>query len=244
MSSNTSARSAPQVVLASASPRRRQLLAAMTPDFRVAPADVDEARQGDETPGQMVRRLSLAKAHAAADLLSAREEPPTGGWLVIAADTIVVDGQPHGAILGKPADAGEARQMLRRLRDRRHWVYSGLAILAIQDNGAPHDAASPPTVACTPVIMRAYDDDELERYVASGDPLDKAGAYAVQHTDFRPIARLEGCYTNVVGLPMCHLYGALPAACRSAWRHPLESCPYAREHTGCPWAAAILAALL
>lgn len=129
--------------------------------------------------------------------------------------------------------------MLRHLRGRRHWVYSGLTILSPR-GAAPNEATLARVVACTPVIMRDYGDEELERYVASGDPLDKAGAYAVQHETFRPIARLEGCYANVVGLPMCHLYRSLAGHWGVALGHPLESCPYARQHAGCAWATAIL----
>jgi hypothetical protein len=107
-------------------------------------------------------------------------------------------------------------------------------------------------VVHTSVYMRAYSHAEIERYVASGDPMDKAGAYAIQHAHFAPIAHIAGCYANVMGLPMCHLYRALTDRWRSSStrphgdkpglqvRHPLDSCPYAIEHADCPWTGPIL----
>ena len=128
---------------------------------------------------------------------------------VVAADTAVVDGDE---ILGKPADAAEAAAMLRRLRGREHAVLTGVAVV---------DAATgrlETAVERTAVFMRAFTDDEIAAYVASGDPMDKAGAYAIQNRDFSPVARIAGCYANVVGLPLCTLacmlraLGASPAA--------------------------------
>ena len=137
--------------------------------------------------------------------------------------------------------------MLAWLRNKRHRVYTGLALLEAQlDRQCT-------LVAHTDVHMRPYSDDELLRYVASGDPLDKAGGYAIQHNGFAPIDHLDNCYANVMGLPMCHLYRALQDWCvqnrklqgvalaASVIRHPLACCPYALEHDGCPWAADILA---
>jgi predicted house-cleaning NTP pyrophosphatase (Maf/HAM1 superfamily) len=118
----------------------------------------------------------------------------------LAADTTVVDG---AEILGKPLDHGQARQMLERLRGRVHQVYTALAIWQ----------AGQLLVDCcaTEVPMRAYSDAEIDAYVASGDPMDKAGAYAIQHAGFHPVAELRGCYANVVGLPLCHLVRNLGA---------------------------------
>jgi septum formation protein len=214
----------PDIILASASPRRRQLLSALGVTFGVAPADVDESPLPGEHPHALARRLGQAKARVAAG--------QRRNALVIAADTLVVLG---GEILGKPASRAEALAMLSRLRGRRHLVDTGLAL---------HHAASGLSgvwVAETPVVMRTYGDDEMLRYVATGDPLDKAGAYAVQHDGFAPVARLEDCYANVVGLPLCHLYRALAVWGAPPPHHPLRVCPWAVERGGCEWANAILA---
>jgi septum formation protein len=172
-----------QFVLASASPRRRELLASLGVPFTVRAADVPEPLVADVPPAAQAEALALAKARAVA---------ADGAAVVLGADTIVVlDDRP----LGKPADAREARAMLRGLRARPHEVVTGLAVVA--PDGTVRTAH-----AATQVHMRAYDDDEIEAYIASGDPFDKAGAYAIQHPDFRPVARVEGCYCNVIGLPL------------------------------------------
>lgn len=212
-----------EIVLASASPRRRRLLSVLGVVFRIAPADVDESPRPGEPARALARRLACAKAAAVAERHA--------GALVIAADTLVV---LEGEILGKPTSPQEALAMLARLRGRRHLVDTGLALrhVAAGRSGA--------LVAETPVVMRAYDDEEMRRYVASGDPLDKAGAYAVQHDGFSPVARLEDCYANVVGLPLCHLYRVLADWGLAPPRHPLQVCPWAVEQGGCAWAEAIL----
>jgi MAF protein len=126
-----------------------------------------------------------------------------------------------GAILGKPNDADQARAMLRQLRGRSHQVLTALAVLQSRSDRLLTD------VCVTDVPMRAYTEAEIEAYVASGDPLDKAGAYAIQHAGFHPVASLAGCYANVVGLPLCHLARTLrklslppradlPQACQAA----------------------------
>ncbi len=211
------------LVLASASPRRRQLLAALGLTFHIAPADVDESFSPSADPRALALRLACAKARKVA------EQFPEA--LIIAADTLVV---LEGEILGKPGSPQEAVSMLERLRGRRHLVDSGFALwwALAHRQGA--------WVAETPVWMRPYRDEEIQRYVATGDPLDKAGGYAVQHEGFAPVERLEGCYANVVGLPLCHLYCALQGWGISPPRHPLEACPWAVEHSGCEWAGEIL----
>lgn len=211
-----------QIVLASQSPRRRELLAHMGLAFEVIVPEVDEAPRGDECPADLAARLCLAKASEVAALHA--------DAVIVAADTMVV---LDGAILGKPTSPAQAHEMLGRLRGRCHLVYSGLAVLS-----GKHRAVQ---TVVTPVYMRSYGTDEVRRYVASGDPMDKAGAYAIQHPEFEPVAKLDGCYTNVMGLPMCHLYRVL-----RDWKvpvpvHPLRGCPHARRH-GCHWAAAILGA--
>lgn len=184
----------PRLVLASASPRRRELLTALGMPFAVRAADVPEELPPQVPAASLAEELALAKARAVA-----REEPDA---LVLGADTIVVlDGQP----LGKPADAEEARQMLRALRGRAHEVVTGVAVVA-PEHVARVDHAR------TLVHMRCYTDSEVEAYIASGDPFDKAGAYAIHHPEFRPVARIEGCYCNVVGLPLWTVRRLLAAA--------------------------------
>jgi MAF protein len=180
------------LILASASPRRRQLFSLLEVPFTWLTADVEENRGHGERPEEMVCRLSQAKAEALA-----ADHPER---LIVAADTIVVlDGQ----VLGKPADADEAVAMLQRLRGREHLVFSGLAALS------PSAGQQATELAQTTVWMRPYSDGEISRYVASGDPLDKAGAYAIQHRAFNPVAYIQGCYASVMGLPLCHLMRAL-----------------------------------
>jgi MAF protein len=118
----------------------------------------------------------------------------------VAADTTVVDG---GQILGKPVDALDAESMLRRLRGREHQVFTALAVIRCSDKSLASDWC------VTDVPMRAYSDEEMHAYIATGDPLDKAGAYAIQHPDFKPVTGLKGCFANVMGLPMCHLVRTL-----------------------------------
>ncbi|TAK11296.1 MAG: septum formation protein Maf [Anaerolineae bacterium] len=205
------------LILASASPRRRQLLALGGWSFAVLAADVDEMPHPDEPPGDYVLRLAAEKARAVA-------AGSPQAWGVVAADTTVVDG---GQILGKPANAAEAEAMLRQLRGRTHQVLTGIAVLRLADGLLKTE------LAATDVPMRAYSDGEMHAYIASGDPFDKAGGYAIQHPEFRPVDALSGCYANVVGLPLCHLTRLLtglglppradvPAACQPALEY---DCP-------------------
>lgn len=181
------------ISLASNSPRRRQLIALGGWMFHVTPVEVNENPHPGETPREYVMRLAVDKALAASDTL--RPES-----IVVAADTTVADGNE---ILGKPLDASEAVKMLKQLRGRTHQVYTALAIL-------PFGSPEPMLDLCvTDVPMRNYSDDELYAYVATGDPLDKAGAYAIQHPRFRPAELSDGCFANVVGLPLCHLTRSL-----------------------------------
>lgn len=182
------------IVLASGSPRRQELLARLGLSYEVCVADVDEYRLPGETPEAMARRLSLAKARAVA--------PSRPRALIIAADTLVVVDQD---VLGKPADECDAHAMLVRLRNRAHRVITGLALVD------PTRRRESVEVVTTRVTMRDYSDDEIRRYIETGDPMDKAGAYAIQAADLHPVAHLEGSYTNVVGLPLCNLYHRLRA---------------------------------
>ncbi len=200
------------LLLASQSPRRRELLALLNLPFEVAAADIVETPQPGEPPHELVARLSRTKA------ISVDASP---GTLIVACDTLVA---LDGALLGKPGDADGAVAMLLRLRDRSHTVYSGVTLL---DNSAGRTLTE---VIETQVTMRPYSDAEIGAYVASGDPLDKAGAYAIQHAGFHPVAALRGCYANVMGLPLCRLAlllrawgveppGDVPAACQAYTGH-------------------------
>lgn len=199
------------LVLASNSPRRRQLMALGGWTFTLIPAAVDERPLPGEPPREYVLRLAEDKARTVAG------RAPQDA-LVIAADTAVVDGAD---ILGKPDDAQQAETMLRRLRGRSHQVYTALAVLRLTDGVLLSDLCQ------TEVPMRHYSDEEMAIYIASGDPFDKAGAYAIQHEEFRPVEHLSGCFANVMGLPLCHLTRTLkklgdpperdvPTACQAA----------------------------
>jgi len=181
------------LVLASNSPRRKQLIALGGWAFRVEPAQVDENPLPGEDPLAYVLRLAQSKARAVAERSLAED-------VILAADTTVVDG---GEILGKPSDRFEAETMLRRLRGRQHQVFTALAVLRLSDTSLVTDWC------VTDVPMRAYSDDEMQAYIATGDPLDKAGAYAIQHPDFKPVSELQGCFANVMGLPLCHVVRTL-----------------------------------
>lgn len=177
----------PLLILASNSPRRRQLLALAGWKFKVSAADVDESQRPNESPADYVLRLAEAKARAIrAD----------ADQIILAADTTVVDGMD---ILGKPKDSADAVAMLKRLRGHTHQVYSGIALLRHSDRLLLKD------ICVTDVPMRDYSDEEILAYVQTGDPLDKAGAYAIQHPEFHPVASMEGCFASVMGLPMCHV---------------------------------------
>ncbi|MBZ0277737.1 MAG: Maf family protein [Anaerolineae bacterium] len=187
-------------ILASSSPRRRELLASLGITFTIIKPDVDETQFDSEAPLDYVRRLSQAKADAVAESLKA----PVA---VLAADTVVILGadtlgvNDQGAVLGKPADAADARQMLQALRGRVHQVCTALTLIAVRPD-APEKSFRQTRVTCTDVTMRDYTDAEIDAYIATGDPFDKAGSYAIQHPVFMPVARISGSYTNVVGLPL------------------------------------------
>jgi septum formation protein len=175
------------LILGSNSPRRRQLLALTGWTFSVSAADVDESQYENENPTDYVLRLAETKARA----IEAKPDQ-----IVLAADTTVVDGAD---ILGKPADRDEATAMLRRLRGRTHQVYTGIAVFR------PRDGLLLKDLCVTDVPMRDYSDEEIRAYVETGDPLDKAGSYGIQHPEFQPVASLRGCFASVMGLPVCHV---------------------------------------
>jgi septum formation protein len=178
------------LVLASSSPRRRELLANAGIDFIVDPANVDETQHPDEAPLDFAVRLATEKAEAVARRHS-RD-------LVLGADTVVIVGLE---VLGKPADSADAHLMLRTLRGRTHQVSTAIALLA-RGKVSTH-------VETTAVSVGRITDEEIEDYVASGEPMDKAGAYAIQGRASRWISRIEGDYFNVVGLPVAALWRML-----------------------------------
>jgi septum formation protein len=206
-----------QLILASRSPRRRQLLAHLGLPFRVVIPQVEEdvAPPSSGQPEELAEALALAKAQAVAG--QERE------GIVIAADTMVVDGE---TILGKPADGAEAAETLRRLRAREHRVITGLAVV---DAGSGQREA---THVVTAVRMRPYSDGEIAAYVARGEPLDKAGAYAIQDEQFHPVASYDGCYCNVVGLPLKAVVLLLRRAGVDITSHSLEGLP--EQCAACP----------
>jgi len=185
-----------RLILASASPRRADLLRASGFDFEVRAADVDESVLAGEDAEAYARRVALAKARAVL--------PGAGGRPVLAADTVVV---VDGMILGKPRDAADAARMLGLVSGRTHEVLTAV-VLATGTDAPSIDTQ----VDRTRVEVRPLSPDEIARYVASGEPMDKAGAYAVQGLAGRFIARLEGSYANVVGLPVAQVEQMLKRA--------------------------------
>ncbi len=218
------------LILASASPRRRQLLGLIGLPFVARPAGIDETPRDGERPSDYVRRVAREKV---------KENPKSqipntkkaGGWeLIVAADTaVVIDGE----ILGKPRDREDAAAMLRKLRGRTHEVLSAIALVDVRDGQLREEFCR------SEVTMRDYSDDEIADYAASGDPLDKAGAYAIQHNGFRPVEEFAHCYASVMGLPLCHLTRVL----RSMGIEPRADVPVACQRFNeyeCPVHAQIL----
>lgn len=185
------------MILASQSPRRIELMREAGFDFRVAPADIDESPHEGETPFELVERLAVSKAAYIAGTVA------ESGELVVAADTIVAIG---GELLGKPADAADAHRMLRELSGRTHQVATGVCLIVAGDSArAPHSF-----VDVTDVTFYDLTDEEIDAYVASGEPLDKAGAYGIQGVGGRLLVRgIDGDFYNVVGLPIAKTVRAI-----------------------------------
>jgi MAF protein len=185
------------LLLASASPRRRELIKWLGLPVETTAADVDEVPLPGERAAEMAQRLSRGKALAVAQPFRI---PHSTFRVILASDTVVsLDGEP----LGKPRDAAEARSMLRRLRGRSHQLYTAITLIDLQTDRSIADLAG------SDVPMRRYTDDEIEAYIAGGDPFDKAGAYAIQHAGFHPVENFSGCFANVMGLPLCHVARSL-----------------------------------
>jgi septum formation protein len=213
-----------RLLLASGSPRRRELLHLLGIPFQVVvPHGVETCPPSGDAhllASQLARQKASSVAHEGADAL------------IVAADTLVV---LNGRILGKPEGAAAARAMLDALRGRQHQVITGLAIL-------PASTQSPRVQSVeTQVWMRKYGDHEIAAYVARGEPFDKAGSYAIQDPLFRPVERIEGCYANVMGLPLCHLFVALKETGAAAPAALPRACEAYTGHT-CPIAAGVLKA--
>jgi septum formation protein len=183
-----------QLYLASNSPRRKELLSLIGLEYYLLPVQVDETPLLNEDGMDYVKRIAKSKT------LAATRKTRVNG-VIIAADTAVISRGNNGKteIYGKPKGQSEASEMLRRLRGHTHQVVTAISILPTQDGTILFDCCT------TDVPMRSYTNEEISTYVASGDPMDKAGAYAIQHAGFHPVDEMHGCYANVMGLPLCHL---------------------------------------
>lgn len=177
------------MILASGSPRRRHLIKAIDMPLRIVASGDDEPEPLDnESPRMYVQRMALHKAKYALNR--------TDRDIVLGADTsVAIDND----ILGKPVDARQAAQMLEQLRGRPHEVVTGVALMDAETGICTTSAKT------SKVYMRMYSDEEISSYIASGEPFDKAGAYAAQDETFRPANQIEGCYPNVIGLPLCEV---------------------------------------
>ena len=208
-----------ELLLASSSPRRRQIVSLLgLPCFTAIASDgEDEATARYRGAAENLAEW-LAKHKASVAL----QMPEAEGRLVITADTTVL---LENEILGKPRDKAHALELLQALRGRWHHVITGVVVCAKIDGKTVMRSAS----CVTPVLMRNYSDEEIARYVASGDSMDKAGGYGIQHPGFQPTERIDGCYLNVVGLPVCTLADLL------AEFGVYPSRQHLREDTDCPW---------
>jgi septum formation protein len=211
----TPALSKPPLILASGSPRRRELIAAFGLPVSVVVPNVDEVFEPGADPASVVVELAVRKATPVA-----LSHPAA---LVIGADTIVVRA---GEVLGKPEDRADAERMLRLLRGREHCVHTGVAVVG-------PDHAPLTAVMTTVVLMRDFSDEELTAYLATGESLDKAGAYGIQGAAGDIVAEVAGCYTNVVGLPLCAIGRLLREAGMSIPADP-PRCGF-RSDRRCPW---------
>lgn len=215
----------PPLLLASVSPRRRQILKVLGLPFTVCAPPVDEDAAQERFRGPAEEMAQWLAKHKAAEALKL---PEAAGCLVITADTTVL---LNGEILGKPQDEAHARQLLRALRGRWHHVVTGIAVSRKIDGKHRIQAAS----CITPVLMRPYSEAEIAMYIESGDPMDKAGSYGIQHPAFQPTERIDGCYLNVVGLPLCVLvdllaeFNVYPLVARQGQGNQEMACPWSEK---------------
>jgi septum formation protein len=178
-----------KLILASTSPRRAELLRSAGVVFEVIGPDVDEKLRTGETPAEYAVRAAREKVESI---------PVASGMIVLGADTVVA---AEGRILGKPADAAEAKAMLRLLSGKMHEVITGVCLRSAEKTVCFHTV--------TAVLFRELSEEEIAAYVATGDPLDKAGAYAIQNGAAGMVRRIDGSYSNVVGLPLCEIIETL-----------------------------------
>lgn len=206
------------LVLASASPRRRQIIKQLGLPFSVcvSPADEEAAQLHYRGPAE-----GLAQWTAAHKAIMTLTLPEFANHLIIAADTTVV---LDDLVLNKPRDEAHARELLLSLRGRWHRVVTGVVVGAIIDDQLQIHGKS----CTTPVLMRPYSEEEIAAYIASGDPMDKAGAYGIQHPEFQPTERINGCYLNVVGLPLCTLVELLA-------KFDVSPATTGLQCVACPW---------
>jgi len=184
-----------KLILASSSPRRAEVLRNAGIEFEVRPADIDESRRPGEPAGDYVQRLALEKARATVD-----SESSANNLIVIGADTVVVN---RGEILLKPDSPENARRMLRQLSGGVHEVHTGLAVISVPQG--LHRVIE----EVTSVHFAKLSDAEIDAYIATGEPFDKAGAYGIQSLGGRYVTRVEGCYFNVMGMPLARLWATL-----------------------------------
>ncbi len=208
------------LLLASASPRRRQILSLLGLSYTACVSPIDEEAMQERYQGPVEGLAQWLAEHKAIEALTLAE---AAGHLVITADTTVL---LDGKVLGKPRDRDDARELLLSLRNRWHHVVTGVAVSRLS-NGKPEIYSAS---RATPVLMRPYSEEEIAAYIATGDPLDKAGAYGIQHPDFQPTERINGCYLNVVGLPLCTLVDLLA-------RFDVQPAEEGRKGAGCRWSA-------
>lgn len=189
-----------KLILASASPRRRELLSMAGFDFEVVPADVDEEADPALSPDQLVAFLSEKKALHIFNSFVGQDA------IIVGADTVVAI---DGLILGKPSNSAAAFDMLSRLQGRQHKVFTGVSLISCKERTAKGTAKTKTFVESTKVFMRSLSSNEIQDYIATGEPLDKAGSYGIQERGALLIERLEGDYFTVVGLPLCRFNLAL-----------------------------------
>ncbi len=178
-----------RVILASASPRREELLRKIIKDFEVIPSNVDESKIIEQDANQLVEKLSYAKA----ENVFIKEQENSDDLIVIGVDTMVT---LENNFLGKPKDAEDAKRMLSNLSGKSNDVYTGLSIIVKQKNKITKEV----TNSKTRVIMKEMSKEDIEEYVSTGEPLDKAGAYAIQGKGSKYVEKIEGDYNSVVGL--------------------------------------------
>ena len=224
----TDAGAAAPLYLASSSPRRRQLLteAGIAFEQHAVPVAEEELAASYTGPLDQLGEY-LAREKALAAVRSLRAGPDVRAGHVLAADTTVL---LNGRSLAKPLDHDEALAMLRALCGREHIVATGVALADLSQPDPPHQGQIISATAQTRVLMREYADAEITGYVATGDPLDKAGAYSIQHPAFAPVERISGCHLGVIGLPIC-LVGRLLGLAPLPVGEEAERCPWSRSCT-------------